>query len=72
MNAVVTPQQGQVLEAGQMTAEAPARLATTLYDVIAALQSVVGPDEDGLVVAITADWLRRGRITRIGGATVAA
>jgi hypothetical protein len=55
-----------------MTAEAPARLTTTLYDVIAALQSVVGPDEDGLVVAITADWLRRGRITRIGGATVAA
>ncbi len=72
MNAVVTPQQGQVLEAGQMTAETPARLATTLYDVMAALQSIVEPDEDGLVVAITADWLRTGRITWVGDATVAA
>jgi hypothetical protein len=32
MNAVVTPQQGQVLEAGQMTAEAPARLTTPHSD----------------------------------------
>jgi hypothetical protein len=72
MNAVVTPQQGQVLEAGQMTAETPARLTTTLYDVMATLQSIVEPDEDGLVVAITVDWLRTGRITWVGDATVAA
>jgi hypothetical protein len=72
MNAVVTHQQGQGVEAGQRAAEAPTRLTTTLYDVITALQSVVEPDEDGLVVAITADWLRSGRITRVGGATVAA
>jgi hypothetical protein len=72
MNAVVTPQQGQGVEAGQMTAEAPARLTTTLYDVIAALQSVVEPDEDGLVVAVVGYWLRTRRITRVGDATVAA
>jgi hypothetical protein len=72
MNAVVTPQRGQRVEAGQMTAEAPARLTTTLYDVIAALQSVVEPDEDGLVVAVVGHWLRSRRITRVGDATVAA
>lgn len=72
MNAVVTPEQGQGEEAGRMAAEAPARLTTTLYDVVAALQSVAAPDEDGLVVAVVADWLRSGRMTRVGGATVAA
>ena len=72
MNAVATPQQGQIIEAGQMTAEAPVCLTTTLYDVIAALQSVVEPDEDGLVVAVVEHWLRTGRITRVGDATVAA
>jgi hypothetical protein len=72
MNAVVTPQQGQIVEAGQTAAEAPARLTTTLYDVIAALQSVVEPDEDGIVIAVVGHWLRTRRITRVGGATVAA
>ena len=71
MNAVA-PQQGQIVEAGQMTTEAQARLTTTLYDVIATLQSVVEPDEDGLVVAVVEHWLRTRRITRVGGATVAA
>jgi hypothetical protein len=72
MNAVVKPQQGQIVEAGQMTAEIPAHLTTTLYDVIAALQSVVETDEDGLVVAVVGHWLRTGRITYVGDATVAA
>ena len=72
MNAVVTPQQEQVVGAGQTAAEAPARLTTTLYDVIAALQSVVEPDEDGLVVAVVGHWIRSRHITRVGGETVAA
>lgn len=72
MNAVVKPQQGQIVEAGQMTVEVPARMTTTLYDVIAALQSVVEPDEDGLVVAVVGHWLRTGRITCVGDAPVAA
>lgn len=72
MCAKVAPQQGQMVGSGRMTAEAPARLTTTLYDMIAALQSVVGPDEDGLVTAIVGHWSRTGRITRVGGATVAA
>lgn len=42
----------------------PARLTTTLYDVLAALQTVVPPEDDDLVVAIVAQWLRSGRLTR--------
>jgi hypothetical protein len=40
-------------------------VTTTLYDVIAALQTVVEPEEDDLVVAIVAAWLvcfRRARV----------
>ena len=37
-------------------------ITTTLYDVIAALQSVVAPEDDALVVTIVADWLRSGRL----------
>jgi len=33
------------------TAVAPTRVTTTLYDVMAALQTVVEPEEDDLVVA---------------------
>jgi hypothetical protein len=43
--------------------EAPSRVTTTLYDVIADLQTAVGPEEDALVVAIVADWLRSGRLS---------
>ena len=43
------------------TTVAPTRVTTTLYDVIAALQSVVEPEEDDVVVAIVAAWLRSGR-----------
>ena len=41
---------------------APARVTTTLYDVLAALQTVVEPEEDDVVVAIVAAWLRSGRL----------
>ena len=44
------------------TDEAPARVTTTLYDVMAALQTVVEPEDDALVVAIVAAWLRSGRL----------
>jgi len=54
------------------TAVAPTRVTTTLYDVIAALQTVVEPDEDDLVVAIVADWLRSGRLRFPEDATIAA
>jgi hypothetical protein len=62
MTQVMTPHQGQTGEAGLTAADIPSCLRTTLYDVMTALQTVVEPDEDNLVVAIVAYWLRSGRI----------
>ena len=45
---------------------------TTLYDVIAALQEVVEPGEDALVVAIVDAWLRAGRLRFVDAVTIAA
>jgi hypothetical protein len=47
-------------------------VTTTLYDVMAALQSVVEPEEDAVVVAIVAAWLRSGRLRLPEDATIAA
>jgi hypothetical protein len=52
--------------------EAPARVTTTLYDVLAALQTVVEPEEDHVVVAIVAAWLRCGRLRLPEDVTFAA
>jgi hypothetical protein len=52
--------------------EAPSRVTTTLYDVIAALQTVVEPEDDALVVAIVAAWLRSGRLSWPADVTSAA
>ena len=41
----------------------PATITTTLYDLIAALQDVVQPGEDALVVATMVHLLCTGRIT---------
>ena len=54
------------------TAVAPTRVTTTLYDVIAALQTVVEPEEDDVVVAIVAAWLRSGRLRVPEDAPIAA
>jgi hypothetical protein len=72
MNSVVKSYNVQMAEAGLRMAEAPARLTTTLYDAIAALQTVVEPDEDNLVVAVIVHWLCSGRFTFVGDVTVAA
>ena len=54
------------------TDEAPARVTTTLYDVMAALQTVVEPEDDALVVAIVTAWCRSGRLRVLEDATIAA
>ena len=48
---------------GRLRAVTPSCLTTTLYDLIAALQEVVGPDNDALVVATVEHLLRSGRLT---------
>ena len=44
----------------------PATITTTLYDLIAALQDAVQPDEDALVVAAMVHLLCTRRITLLG------
>jgi hypothetical protein len=68
MRTVIGPRE----EGGVATVEtsggedtAPAAITTTLYDLIAALQEVVEPGEDGLVVATVVSMLRAGRIHRV-------
>jgi hypothetical protein len=46
-------------------AAAPATITTTLYDLIAALQEVVHPGEEALVVATVVALLRAGRIRAV-------
>jgi hypothetical protein len=72
MHPVVKSCTVQTAEADLTEAEAPARLTTTLYDAMAALQTVVEPDEDDLVVAVIVRWLRSRRFTFVGDGTVAA
>ena len=48
---------------GTPRAETPSRLTTTLYDLITALQDVVGANNDALVVASVVHLLRSGRLT---------
>jgi hypothetical protein len=62
-----------VMEVGEMATGAtgtqrvatPSHCTTTLYDLIAALQATVGPDDDALVVATVAHLLRSGRLTML-------
>jgi hypothetical protein len=54
------------------TAVASTRVTTTLYDVMAALQTMVEPEEDDVVVAIVAAWLRSGRLRVPEDAPIAA
>jgi hypothetical protein len=72
MNSVVKPCNAKMVEAGLTAAKAPARLTTTLYNVMAAPHTVVEPDEDDLVVAVVVHWLRSGRLIFVRDATVAA
>jgi hypothetical protein len=47
---------------GIMTREELPRVTTTLYDVIATLQTMVAPEDDALIVTIVTEWLRSGRL----------
>ncbi len=51
---------------------ASTRVTTTLYDVLAALQSLVEREEDDVVVAIVAAWLRAGRLRWLEDVPIAA
>jgi hypothetical protein len=55
---------------GMQRIETPSRRTTTLYNVMAALQDAVGPDDDALVVATAVHLLRSGRLTMLETASI--
>ena len=65
MHTVVDPS-----EAESVATTTPATMTTTLYDLLAAVQSVVGPDDDALVVTTVLHMLRAGRATWRGDIVV--
>ena len=48
---------------GRQQGDTSARLTTTLYDLMTALQEVVGTTNDALVVTTVAQLMRAGRLT---------
>ena len=64
-------ERGELAQVGTgMQGEAPSsRLTTTLYDVIAAIQDELSPDDDTLVVATVVHLLQSGRLTWLGKAS---
>jgi hypothetical protein len=54
---------------GRPVAARPSSLRLTLADLITAIQDVVGPEDDGLVVATVRHLLHSGRLTRRGTGT---
>jgi hypothetical protein len=68
MRTVIGPcEEGSVATVATSGGEdtAPATITTTLYDLIAALQEVAEPGEEGLVVPIVVSMLRAGRIRSV-------
>jgi len=63
MNAVIDAVVQATLGTEIATTKAPTYITTTLYELLAALQTVGEPDEDELLVAIVACWVRTGRLT---------
>jgi hypothetical protein len=54
---------------GRPGAVRPSRLPITLADLITAIQDVVGPEDDALVVTTVRHLLRSGRLTGLGTGT---
>jgi len=44
-------------------------VTTTLYELLASLQTAGQPDEDALIVALVTSWARAGRITFMNSET---
>lgn len=69
MHTVIAPLAVKAVATEVTKAAGPFGTTTTLYDVIAAMQATIGPDEDALVVATVDRLLRTGRIAFVGHMT---
>ena len=68
MSHVMASHEGPTVATDGVGAEKPPRLATTWCELLAALQDVVGPEEDALVVTTVRHLLQSGRLTWLGEA----
>ena len=69
MNTVVEPYEVGTVETLAVADNGPATIITTLYDLIAAIQAAVAPDDNALVVATAAHMLGASRVTWLGEET---
>lgn len=58
--------EGATVTMDEVVAARPPRLTTTLYELVAAIQDVVGATEDTLVVATVWHIIQSGRLTWLG------
>ena len=65
MQTVMMPSKVEGGETGAQAVATPTCPVTTLYDLIAAIQDVVGPEDDALVVATVVHLLRSRQLTRM-------
>jgi hypothetical protein len=56
----------QALATAPITSPKPARLTTTLYDLVEAISTEVGPDEDHLVAAAVMHLINSNRTRFVG------
>ena len=66
MSHVMASSQRATVATDRGGAKRSLRLTTTLYELLAAIQNVVGPEEDALVVATVRHLLQSGRLTWLG------
>ena len=69
MPTVIGRGTGTTIRRGRPGATRPSHLPITLYDLIAAIQDVMGPEDDEVVVATVQHFLRSGRLTGRGART---
>jgi len=63
MPSLVDPTERASVETAVLEDGAPTSITTTLYDLLAAIQDAVGPDDDALAVATVWHVLQAGRVT---------
>ncbi len=68
MAHVMASREGTTVATDGVVVHRSVRLTTTLYELLAALQEVVDPEDDALVVATVQHLLQSGRLTWLGEA----
>ncbi len=68
MTYVMDCSDGATVTTDEIMVQRPARLTTTLYELLTAIQDVVGPADDALVVATVQHLVQSGRLTWLGDA----